>query len=40
MKQYTPEFVPRTKVEVVVKEEQVEPIITRIVDRLSADNIN
>ncbi len=37
---YTPEFIPRTKVEVVVKDEQVEAIITKIGDELSAANID
>jgi nitrogen regulatory protein P-II 1 len=37
---YTPEFIPRTKVEVIVKDEQVESIITSIVDELSANKIN
>ena len=37
---YTPEFIPRTKFEVIVKDEQVESIITSIVDELSANKIN
>jgi nitrogen regulatory protein P-II 1 len=37
---YTPEFIPRTKVEVVVKDEQVEAIITKIGDELSTANID
>jgi nitrogen regulatory protein P-II 1 len=30
---YIPEYIPRTKVEVVVKDEQVEEIISKIVNR-------
>ena len=37
---YTLESIPRTKVEVIVKDEQVESIITNIVDELSANKIN
>jgi nitrogen regulatory protein P-II 1 len=37
---YTPEFIPRTKAEVVVKDEQVEAIITKIGDELCAANID
>lgn len=32
---YTPEFIPRTKVETVVKDEMVETIITSLLDQLS-----
>jgi nitrogen regulatory protein P-II 1 len=31
---YTPEYIPGTKVEVVVKDEQVEELITNILNRL------
>lgn len=31
---YTPEFIPRTKVEVIVKDDQVEALISRLVERL------
>ena len=31
---FTPEFIPRTKVEVIVKDEQVEPLIDRLTERL------
>jgi nitrogen regulatory protein P-II 1 len=31
---YIPEYIPRTKVEVAVKDEQVEEIITKIVNNL------
>ena len=33
--QYTPEFIPRTKVEAVVKDDMVETIITSLLDQLS-----
>jgi nitrogen regulatory protein P-II 1 len=35
--QTQPEYIPRTKVEVVVKDEQVEEIISKITDRLSTE---
>jgi nitrogen regulatory protein P-II 1 len=35
--QTQPEYIPRTKVEVVVKDEQVEEIISKITDRLSSE---
>jgi nitrogen regulatory protein P-II 1 len=35
--QTQPEYIPRTKIEVVVKDEQVEEIITKITDRLSSE---
>ena len=31
--QYTPEFIPRTKVEVIIKDDQVETLINRLVER-------
>lgn len=34
---YTPEFIPRLKVEVVVKDGQVEDLITKIVDKVGGD---
>ena len=33
--QYTPEFIPRTKVETVVRDDMVETIITSLLDQLS-----
>jgi nitrogen regulatory protein P-II 1 len=35
--QTQPEYIPRTKIEVVVKDEQVEEIISKITDRLSSE---
>ena len=35
--QAQPEYIPRTKIEVVVKDEQVEEIISKITDRLSSE---
>jgi nitrogen regulatory protein P-II 1 len=32
---YTPEFIPRTKIETVVKDELVEPIVKSLLDNLS-----
>jgi nitrogen regulatory protein P-II 1 len=34
---YTPEYRPRTKVEVVIKDDQVEPLISQLVQRLGGD---
>jgi len=34
---YLPEFIPRLKVEAVVRDEQVEGLITKIVDRVGGD---
>lgn len=31
---YTPEFIPRTKVEVIIKDDQVENLINKLVERL------
>lgn len=31
---YTPEFIPRTKVEVIIRDDQVETLINRLVERL------
>ncbi len=33
--QYTPEFIPRTKIEIVVKDEFVEKIVNALLDSLS-----
>jgi len=33
--QYTPEFIPRTKIEIVVKDELVEKLIANLLDSLS-----
>jgi nitrogen regulatory protein P-II 1 len=38
-RQFTPEFIPRTKMEVVVKDDQVETIINKIVDELGSPNV-
>ena len=32
--QYTPEFIPRTKVEVIIKDDQVENLINRLAESL------
>ena len=37
---YTPEYIPRTKVEVVVKDDQVDLLSTKIMDRLGANEIS
>jgi nitrogen regulatory protein P-II 1 len=37
---YTPEYIPRTKVEVVVKDDQVDLIVSNIMDRLGANEIS
>jgi nitrogen regulatory protein P-II 1 len=34
---YTPKYVPRTKVEVIVKDDQVETLINKLVQRLEGD---
>ncbi|MDQ6723524.1 MAG: P-II family nitrogen regulator [Thermoproteota archaeon] len=34
--QYTPEFIPRTKIESVVKDEAVEIIVTNLLEKLSS----
>lgn len=36
---YTPEYIPRTKVEVVIKDDQVEDLINKLVERLGGDKI-
>ena len=35
--QYTPEFIPRTKVEVIIKDDQVEGLINELVEKLGVD---
>ncbi|MEM2856162.1 MAG: P-II family nitrogen regulator [Candidatus Nitrosocaldaceae archaeon] len=37
VKFFVPEFVPRTKIEVVVKDELVEQIINKILDKMGGD---
>jgi nitrogen regulatory protein P-II 1 len=37
---YTPEYIPRTKVEVVVKDDQVDLLLRKIMDRLGANEIS
>ncbi len=34
-RQYTPEFIPRIKMEVVVKDDQVDGIVSKVVDELA-----
>jgi len=34
---YTPEYIPRTKVEVIIKDDQVEGLINELVEKLSGD---
>ena len=34
---YTPEYRPRIKVEAVIKDDQVEPLITKLVERVGGD---
>jgi nitrogen regulatory protein P-II 1 len=34
---YTPEYVPRTKVEVIIRDDQVETLINKLVERLDGD---
>ena len=36
---FTPEFIPRIKMEVVVKDDQVDGIVNRIVDELADPNV-
>lgn len=36
---YTPEFIPRIKMEVVVRDEQVDDIVNKIVDELAKPNV-
>ena len=37
---YIPEYIPRTEVEVVVKDDQVDLILSNIMDRLGANQIS
>ena len=37
---YTPEYIPRTKVEVVVKDNQVDSLLNSIMDRLGTNEIS
>jgi nitrogen regulatory protein P-II 1 len=37
---YTPEYIPRTKVEVVVKDDQLDQILDNIMNKLSANEIS
>ena len=37
---YIPEYIPRTKVEVVVKDDQVDLLSRKIMDRLGANEIS
>ena len=34
---YTPEFIPRTKVEVIIRDDQVEAVINKLVEKLGGD---
>ena len=36
---YTPEYIPRTKVEVIIKDDQVESLINKLVERLGGDSL-
>ena len=36
---YTPEYVPRTKVEVIIKDDQLESLINTLTERLSGDSL-
>ena len=36
---FTPEFIPRMKMEVVVKDDQIEDIVNKIVDELASPNV-
>lgn len=37
---FTPEYIPRTKVEVVVEDDQVDLLLSKIMDRLGNDEIS
>jgi nitrogen regulatory protein P-II 1 len=37
--QYTPEFIPRTKVEVIIKDDQVEELINKFVEKLGGNTL-
>ena len=34
---YTPEYRPRTKVEVIIRDDQIESLINKLVERLGGD---
>lgn len=36
---YTPEYVPRTKVEVIIKDDQLESLINKLVESLGGDSL-
>ena len=36
---YTPKYIPRTKVEVIIKDDQVESLIDKLVERLGGDSL-
>jgi nitrogen regulatory protein P-II 1 len=36
---YTPEYIPRTKVEVIIKDDQGESLIDKLVERLGGDTL-
>jgi nitrogen regulatory protein P-II 1 len=36
---YTPEYVPRTKVEVIIKDDQLDSLINKLVERFSGDSL-
>jgi nitrogen regulatory protein P-II 1 len=36
---YTPEYIPRTKVEVIVKDDQLESLINKLVEKLGGDSL-
>ncbi|MGA9167176.1 MAG: P-II family nitrogen regulator [Nitrososphaeraceae archaeon] len=36
---YTPEYVPRTKVEVIIKDDQLESVINTLAERLGGDSL-
>jgi nitrogen regulatory protein P-II 1 len=36
---YTPEYIPRTKVEVIIKDDQVESLINKLVETLGSDTL-
>jgi nitrogen regulatory protein P-II 1 len=36
---YTPEYVPRTKVEVIIKDDQLDSVINKLVESFSGDSL-
>jgi nitrogen regulatory protein P-II 1 len=36
---YTPEYIPRTKVEAIIKDDQVESLVNKLVERLGGDSL-